>query len=137
MSGLVRERLKDSTISAHPLNRQRSLNRQRYGYTPVMNRAFLSALLSVPAFVHHGRMAWDSLCASLRSAGMGSKESWVVLSRFQVETRTENPEKMHRKNAKRRRNNNWDGAIRDSLVDVSAHSYNARLIHGVEKSERS
>lgn len=125
MSGLVRERLKDSTISAHPLNRQ------RYGYTPVMNQAFLSALLSVPAFVHHGRMAQDSLSASLRSVGMGSKESWVVLSRFQVETRTEKPEKMHRKNVKRRRNNNWDGAIRDSLVDVSAHSYNTKLVCGV------
>ena len=47
---------------------------------------------------------------------------------------------MQRKDARREKkdaNNQWDGAIRDSLVDVSAHSYNARLIHGVEKSERS
>ncbi len=38
---------------------------------------------------------------------------------------------------KKHANNQWDGAIRDSLVDVSAHSYNRRLIRGVEKSERS
>ena len=48
---------------------------------------------------------------------------------------------MQRKDARRETkedaNNQWDGAIMDSLVDVSAHSYNARLIHGVEKSERS
>ena len=42
-----------------------------------------------------------------------------------------------RRKTKEDANNQWDGAIRDSLVDVSAHSYNARLIHGVEKSERS
>ena len=48
---------------------------------------------------------------------------------------------MQRKDARRETkedaHNQWDGAIRDSLVDVSAHSYNRRLIRGVEKSERS
>ena len=42
-----------------------------------------------------------------------------------------------RKERKRRRKQSRDGAIRDSLVDVSAHSYNRGLIRGVEKSERS
>ena len=67
---------------------------------------------------------------------MGSKESWDVLSRFQVEIRTEKPGKTLKKE-KKDSNNHWDGAIRDSLVDVSAHSYNTRLVCGVEKSERS
>ena len=42
-----------------------------------------------------------------------------------------------KKEAKKDANNHWDGAIRDSLEDVSAHSYNRRLVSGVEKSERS
>ena len=42
-----------------------------------------------------------------------------------------------KKEAKKDANNDWDGAIRDLLVDVSAHAYNRRLVSGVEKSERS
>ena len=38
---------------------------------------------------------------------------------------------------KKHAHNQWDGAIRDSLVDVSAHSYNTRPINWVKKIERS
>jgi hypothetical protein len=42
-----------------------------------------------------------------------------------------------RRETKEDANNQWDGALRDSLVDVGAHSYNRELIRGVRKSERS
>ena len=54
MSGLVCERLKDSKIRAHPLNLERNGCAQ---VMKVMNQAAHSALLSVPAFVHHGTTA--------------------------------------------------------------------------------
>ena len=44
---------------------------------------------------------------------------------------------MQRNDGKKGANNQWDGALRDSLVDVGAHSYNRELIRGVRKSERS
>ena len=45
--------------------------------------------------------------------------------------------KSREREAKKDANNQWDGALRDSLVDVGAHSYNRGLIRGVRKSERS
>ena len=48
---------------------------------------------------------------------------------------------MQRKDARRETkedaNNQWDGAIRDSLVDVSTPSYNTGPISWVEEIERS
>ena len=128
MFGLVGERIEDSKIGAHPLNRECN------GCTSVMNQAAHSALLSVPAFVHQRTTAKNSFCISSRSFVLGNERSWVVLPRFQVET---SAERMQRKDAKKDVSKKWQCTIRDSLVDVSAPPYNTTLISRVDKIERS